>query len=142
MSRTAEALRRFRACHAELLRSADELRLAIEAEAGALPEDPRLEYIGTAVARFYCVPAGELAGPSRAADIALARQVAMVLSCELTGLSQSRVGRYFGGRDHGTVAHAIGAVRDRAETNADFATRFADVRLAVVAGMAARAASS
>jgi len=43
----------------------------------------------------------------RPANIAFARQVAMFLSRKLTQSSLMEIGEAFGGRDHGTVIHAV-----------------------------------
>ena len=43
----------------------------------------------------------------RPANIAFARQVAMFLSRKLTHSSLMEIGDAFGGRDHGTVIHAV-----------------------------------
>ncbi|MDR0990101.1 MAG: chromosomal replication initiator protein DnaA [Propionibacteriaceae bacterium] len=53
----------------------------------------------------------ELRGPGRAANIALARQIAMYLSRDLTDLSLPKIGQEFD-RDHTTVMHAYRKIRD------------------------------
>ncbi len=58
------------------------------------------------VAAFYDVRQSDLLGRKRPAQIAMARQVAMYFSRELTGASYQEIGDAFGGRDHGTVMHA------------------------------------
>lgn len=45
------------------------------------------------------------------------RQVAMVLATRLTDHSISRIGQFFGGRDHTTVLHAMKAVEKRRRDN-------------------------
>jgi len=57
------------------------------------------------VAAVTGVPADVILGKGRVRRIARARQVAMVLSRELTGQSYPRIGRAFR-RDHSTVIHA------------------------------------
>ncbi len=52
-----------------------------------------------------------------AENIADGRMVAMALSREFTGLSLADIGQEFGGRDHGTVLHAVGRVAELCETN-------------------------
>jgi chromosomal replication initiator protein len=53
----------------------------------------------------------ELRGPGRSANIALARQIAMYLSRDLTDLSLPKIGQAFD-RDHTTVMHACRKIRD------------------------------
>jgi len=65
------------------------------------------------VAEHYDLRVVDLTGRRRPARIALARQVAMYLSRQLTGLSLKEIGEDFGGRDHGTVLHANRAISRR-----------------------------
>ena len=52
-----------------------------------------------------------LASKSRTKDIALARQIAMYLSREITNVSLLKIGENFGNRDHSTVMHAIDKIK-------------------------------
>ena len=55
--------------------------------------------------------------PARPANIAMARQIAMYLSRKLTTHSLQEIGRQFGGRDHGTVMHAIKVIGNAMEND-------------------------
>ncbi|UOQ61908.1 chromosomal replication initiator protein DnaA [Leucobacter rhizosphaerae] len=57
-------------------------------------------------AEYFDLSIDELYGPSRAQQIATARQIAMYLCRELTPLSLPKIGQLFGGRDHTTVMYA------------------------------------
>lgn len=57
-------------------------------------------------AEYFDLSIDDLYGPSRAQQIALARQIAMYLCRELTPLSLPKIGQLFGGRDHTTVMYA------------------------------------
>ena len=57
-------------------------------------------------ADYFNIALDDLYGPSRAQQIALARQIAMYLCRELTPLSLPKIGQLFGGRDHTTVMYA------------------------------------
>lgn len=57
-------------------------------------------------ADYFNLSVDELYGPSRAQQIATARQIAMYLCRELTPLSLPKIGQLFGGRDHTTVMYA------------------------------------
>ncbi len=57
-------------------------------------------------AEYYDLALDDLYGPSRAQQIATARQIAMYLCRELTSLSLPKIGQLFGGRDHTTVMYA------------------------------------
>lgn len=57
-------------------------------------------------ADYFNIALDDLYGPSRAQQIATARQIAMYLCRELTPLSLPKIGNLFGGRDHTTVMYA------------------------------------
>jgi chromosomal replication initiator protein len=54
----------------------------------------------------------------RTKEIAEARQIAMYLARELTGLSLPKIGDGFGGRDHTTVIHACEKIKASLKHNA------------------------
>ncbi|WP_404801616.1 chromosomal replication initiator protein DnaA [Bifidobacterium saimiriisciurei] len=60
----------------------------------------------TQVAQYFQLSFDDLVGPWRAKNVALARQIAMYMTRELTSLSLVDIGEIFGGRDHSTVMHA------------------------------------
>lgn len=65
------------------------------------------------VARSYRIPSCEMVSPRRARDVVYPRQVAMYLSKRLTRHSLSRLGDFFGGRDHATVIYGVRSVERR-----------------------------
>jgi chromosomal replication initiator protein len=71
-----------------------------------------LQSIINTVAQLFAVPSSQLISKKRTQEIALGRQVAMYLARSLTSLSLKSIGAEFGGRDHSTVIHAVGVVRD------------------------------
>ena len=62
--------------------------------------------IQAAVAETYGIPTRALVDQDRRPRVALARQVAMYLTRELTDESLPAIGSAFGGRNHSTVLHA------------------------------------
>jgi chromosomal replication initiation ATPase DnaA len=69
--------------------------------------------IKTTVMQIYNVPPDQMLSPSRgAAQVALARQVAMYLTHVIGRIDYAEVGRCFG-RDRTTVQHACAVVEDR-----------------------------
>lgn len=92
---------------------------------------PDVPTIVERVAAAFGLGAAELMSVSRLRSVLRARQVAMFLARELTGLSYPRLAAAFG-RDHTTVLHACRKVE--AETAADvaFAGRVREVRSAFV----------
>jgi chromosomal replication initiator protein len=81
--------------------------LADEALAYLAPlhSKPGLDDILEAAATFFGTPAEELTGRSRAARIALQRQMLMYVMREETGASLPQIGQALGGRDHTTVLY-------------------------------------
>jgi chromosomal replication initiator protein len=67
---------------------------------------PAVSRIQAAVADTYGVPVQSLVDHDRRPRVALARQVAMYLTRELTDDSLPAIGAAFGGRNHSTVLHA------------------------------------
>ena len=66
-----------------------------------------VEEIQQHVATAFGISRAELIGSSRAAVPLRARQVAILLTRESTGLSLPQIGRLYGGRDHSTVLNSL-----------------------------------
>lgn len=77
---------------------------------------PEFSQIVEAAAAAYCVSPKEVLSRGRPRAVAWARQLAMVLHCEIHRCSPAQIGREFD-RDDGTVAFAFRAVKDRWETS-------------------------
>ena len=65
-----------------------------------------IENIQKTVAEYYKIRVADLLSKRRNRSIARPRQVAMMLTKELTNHSLPEIGDAFGGRDHTTVIHA------------------------------------
>lgn len=76
-----------------------------------------LHDIQAVVAAHYDVTVRDINGRRRTGHLALARHVAMSLARDLTGLSLAEIGKEFGGRDHGTVIHAIKKIAAKMEAD-------------------------
>jgi len=72
------------------------------------------------VSEAFEVPVAMLKARKRSANIALARQVAMYITRELTGRSLQQIGQDFGGRDHSTVIHACSLVTAKMQDDSIF----------------------
>jgi chromosomal replication initiator protein len=81
------------------------------------PYSISIEVIQKKVAEHFALRQGDLTSRRRPENIAFPRQVAMLLSRQITDTSLSAIGEAFGGRDHGTVLHACRSVKDRMETD-------------------------
>ena len=65
------------------------------------------------VSQHFDVPLESLKARTRISKVVLARQIGILLSRELTGLSLVQIGKRFGGRDHSTVLHAIKKIQNQ-----------------------------
>ena len=75
------------------------------------------ESIMNDVSEYFHVSPGDILSARRNREIATARQVAMYLIRERTQLSTTRIGDFFGGRDHTTVMHACEKIEDMIKTS-------------------------
>jgi len=73
------------------------------------------------VAAHFAVTRAEITGASRLARCVWPRQVAMYLCVRFAGLSCRQTGALFGGRDHGTVRHAVDRIAARIAIDPAFA---------------------
>jgi chromosomal replication initiator protein len=71
------------------------------------------------VSRHFRLDPRTLRGPSRRRQTLWARQVAMALARDVTGLPLVVIGAYFGGRDHTTVLHACRQIAKLRESHPD-----------------------
>jgi chromosomal replication initiator protein len=78
-----------------------------------------LREIATRTARHYALQLGDLRGPSRRQNVALARSVAMFIARQMTDSTLGAVGEYFGGRDHTTVMHGCRKMEELIARDAD-----------------------
>jgi len=134
MDAIAPALSRYRSAMGTLTRAlaeaqqaADVLAARLTAASVGVQASPRVTAIQTVVAEHFGYTRERLLRRERTAGLALARQTAMTLCRGLLNLPLVSVGLQFGGMDHGTVQHACRAVRDRLQTDAEFAAIFAEL---------------
>ena len=89
---------------------------AIQLDAVAGPETPRPEITAEQVlqqtARRYRIDRAQILGRSRTAAVAEARQVAMYLLTDELGSTPTDAGRILAGRNHSTIIHGAGKIRD------------------------------
>jgi chromosomal replication initiator protein len=85
---------------------------------GGAPKKIAVQAIQKAVAQHFDIPIDSLRAKTRIARVVIARQVGMYLSRDLTELSLVEIGKRFGGRDHSTVLHAIGRVKQELDRDA------------------------
>jgi chromosomal replication initiator protein len=118
--------------HASLTAKPLSPELIAELIPAAAPTEPTtVEEIQARVALAFDIPRAELVGSSRAATALRARQLAILLTRELTDLSLPQIGRLFGGRDHSTVLNSLRRASAAVAEDSDFAQRAAELRSAI-----------
>lgn len=71
------------------------------------PTGLSVQRIQRVTAEHFNISLSDMVSPSRSRSINYARQIAMYLCRKLMKLSFEEIGRYFGGRNHATVIHAV-----------------------------------
>lgn len=82
--------------------------------------DLSIDKIVKYVCRKMKISERQMLGKSRTMEVALARQLAMFLSKELTSASLANIGIHIGGRDHSTVIHACKNIDKKAIDDNEF----------------------
>ncbi len=72
-----------------------------------------VETVQKAVCEYFGIRLQEIKSAKRTKETANARQIAMYLSKQLTQLSLSEIGKYFGGKDHATVLYSYRKVEEQ-----------------------------
>ena len=88
-----------------------------------------LAVIAKAVAKFYGVPISQLRSTARLKRSVVARQMAMLLSRELSGKSSAAIAHFFGRKNHTTVVHACRRTRELVAADPTLAHDLAQLRL-------------
>ncbi len=91
------------------------------------PIDKVVDRIITEVGRYYSVSVDDMKSLKRPANISNARQIAMYIIRDITGLSLPEIGKFFAGKDHSTVHHAIKRVEGLIESNASVKNAISDI---------------
>lgn len=79
------------------------------------------------VARSYSIEASEITSKRQYAAATNARQIAMYIISEMTGLPAKKIGESFNGRDHSTVLYSISKVRDEVKKNSSLRNTVEDI---------------
>jgi chromosomal replication initiator protein len=90
-----------------------------------------VEEIQQRVAEGFGISRAELVGSSRAATPLRARQVAILLTRELTDLSLPQIGRLYGGRDHSTIHNSLRRIEASIGEDSGLADRVQKLRGAI-----------
>ncbi len=87
-----------------------------------------IEQIIQLTAKNFGVPEDRFMKKDRKKHVAIARQVAMYLSVELTHHSTVNIGLHFGGRDHATVIYAHRMVAEKMSGDTVFKNKIGELR--------------
>ena len=80
-------------------------------------------------AKHYAFTVSDLSSKSRKQHTVLARQMAIAIAHELTGLSLTNIGKHFGNRDHSTVLHSVDKIKKRVEEEAEIKSDYELIKL-------------
>lgn len=121
-----------RLTHLERLISATDRLEAIRESIGEVGRRERYYAVVDAaceiIPKLFPVTRKEVLSKRKPAKIAEVRQAAMAVLYEHLGQTSTDIGEFFGGRDHGTVLHALKAIKAREETDPSFAKRMTKLR--------------
>ena len=76
-----------------------------------------IAYIQKTVANYYNIRVEDMLSRSRKTEYTVPRQIAMMLSRQLTEQSLPKIGEQFGGRNHATILHACTRVEQHMKSN-------------------------
>ena len=79
------------------------------------------------VARIYNVTPDDMRSAKRAANISTARQVAIYVIQDITGLSYDAIGKEFDNRDHSTVVYALKCVKKAMANDSSYRSVIEDI---------------
>ena len=86
-------------------------REIVKISQGGQQQKITIDSIQEATAKKFGFNTDQIIGKGRKKELALARQIAMYLSREMTECSLKTIGLHFGGRDHSTIIHACKQIK-------------------------------
>ncbi len=81
------------------------------------PVGVTIENIISEVSRTTGVPEDKIRSKDKTAKVSFARQLAMYIIREMTGISMKEIGAQFGGRDYSTTIYAINQIKNQLSTD-------------------------
>jgi chromosomal replication initiator protein len=87
-----------------------------------------IDFIADVVSSHIGIPTKDLKDRSRRRPIVFARHVAMYFAKQMSGKPLTSIGRFFGGRDHSTVLHAINSIEQQVEYDQEVRQTVAAIR--------------
>ncbi len=90
------------------------------------------EKIKSEVCKHYKIKATDLESSSRKINIAFPRQIAMYLCREMTDLSTSKIGSFFGDRHHSTVMHSHDKIKNDLKTDLELQVIIEEIKSSIL----------
>ena len=81
------------------------------------PTSVTIDKILNEVSRTFDISLDDLKSQKRDAEIVNARQIAMYVTREVTGITYESIGEKLGGKDHATVTHSIKKIKKQLEND-------------------------
>lgn len=73
------------------------------------------------VAQYYNIAVSDLKSDSRKKEITMSRQLLMVLGKEYFGWTLTKIGDFFGGKNHASVIYAVNNVKKKLKVDENVA---------------------
>ncbi|MEG0872512.1 MAG: chromosomal replication initiator protein DnaA [Clostridia bacterium] len=83
------------------------------------------------VCKFFNIKVQDMTSDKRSNSVAFPRQIAMYICREIANMSFPSIGKDFGGRDHSTVLHAYGKIKEEYENNSETKDLINDIKKAL-----------
>lgn len=109
--------------HASFVKQKVDVPLACEILNNIVKQNQRklsIDHIQEVICDHFGIETEVVRSKTRKRNVVQARQLSMFFSKNLTNSSLTKIGKYFGGRDHSTVIHACQTVLDLMETDRTF----------------------
>ncbi|SFV68376.1 Chromosomal replication initiator protein DnaA [hydrothermal vent metagenome] len=90
-----------------------------------------INHIQKQVAKYFRITLGELLSQNRSKTLVSARQLAMLLSRELTTMSLPDIGKNFSNKDHTTVLYACKKTKEKINSNKEFEQIYKELKLKI-----------
>jgi chromosomal replication initiator protein len=76
-----------------------------------------IEQITKSAAKYFGISVADIKSKSRHKDFTRPRHIAMYLARKVLNAKQEEIGRFFGGRDHSSVIHAVNKIEEKIRTD-------------------------
>jgi len=95
---------------------------------GILERENPIITIQKNISQFYNISLELMNSETRKREIVQVRQIAMFFAKGQTGKSLESIGNIIGGKDHGTVLHAVKTVKNLIETDKKFRNQMIEIQ--------------